>query len=448
MEKIPSIHIVTRETKQKIVFDYFFYGPDIQGKRNRIYKGGFLSEEEALAEGTKARDALYITGSTPQKEQGDISVADFAINIWFPAKSKMKKWQDTTKASYKKKIKNLIVPYIGNFPVKNITVDILQDVLDTMYDDEGYSHNTVSNLHGMYCNMFKYAREHGYLEKFYSDDLQVPKIDEDDDNGFHRQQVRNAIPEDALDKIFERFPEGSSSYLPMIISLYTGARLGEAFGLIWEDVDFENNILSIRRQMIDDPKMYISNPKYNSKRDVPICPSLKEILIRAKEKQEKQKEILGDRYVHTYLTKRPNTSEFKNKHGIYDIYIDYGEQEVSFVNVYEDGTPVSPSVMKHASRIIHGYSSYLNSPNKKQKAKAIFEDYNTHSLRHTFATSLNSQGLDPMVLSSIMGHKLKPKEGMAEVTAKYIHIKENDILIAIPYIERIYQCKKVALIDQ
>lgn len=442
MARIPELHIREKTVKGKKVYDYYFYGTEIDGKRKQISKSGFKTETAAYTAGIKARDDLFTDGISDKKELGDISVSDFAYNVWFPAKCNMKKWQDTTKEGYRKKIKNLVVPYIGQYPVRRIDVKILQKMLDTMYDDEGYSHNTVSNLHGMLCNMFKYAKEHGYLECFYADDLQVPKIDEDEDEkDFHRHQVRAPIPTEALDKIFERFPEGSSAYLPMLISLYTGARLGEAFGLTWEEIDFENNLIRIKRQMIDYPKMYLSNPKYNSKRDVPICPTLKAILLKEKEKQERNKAFFGDRYIHTYITKRPNTEDFKNKHGIYDIYFDYGETEVSFVTVYEDGTPITPSVMKHTSRIIHGYSSYLKSPKKKKKDNPIFEDYNTHSLRHTFATSLNAQGLDPMVLSTILGHKMQPKIGMASITTTYIHLNENDLQTAVPYIEKIYIIK-------
>ena len=111
------------------------------------------------------------------------------------------------------------------------------------------------------------------------------------------------------------------------------------------------------------------------------------------------------------------------------------------MNVYEDGTPITPSVMKHTSRIIHGYSSYLKSPNKKKKNNPIFDDYNTHSLRHTFATSLNAQGLDPMVLSTILGHKMQPKIGMASITTTYIHLNNADIQKAVPFIENVYSFK-------
>ena len=49
--------------------------------------------------------------------------------------------------------------------------------------------------------------------------------------------------------IFQRFPEGSSSYLPLLIGYKCGPRIAEAFALEWEDIDFERKQLSIRRQI-------------------------------------------------------------------------------------------------------------------------------------------------------------------------------------------------------
>lgn len=57
------------------------------------------------------------------------------------------------------------------------------------------------------------------------------------------------IPQEAMQKIFERFPEGSSAYIPIMIGYHTGLRLGEIYGLVWEDIDFKNKTLSVNRQV-------------------------------------------------------------------------------------------------------------------------------------------------------------------------------------------------------
>ena len=39
-----------------------------------------------------------------------------------------------------------------------------------------------------------------------------------------------------MGKLFQRFPEGSSSYLPLLIGYKCGLRIVEAFALEWKDI--------------------------------------------------------------------------------------------------------------------------------------------------------------------------------------------------------------------
>ena len=40
-----------------------------------------------------------------------------------------------------------------------------------------------------------------------------------------------------MGKLFQRFPEGSSSYLPLLIGYKCGLHIAEAFALEWKDID-------------------------------------------------------------------------------------------------------------------------------------------------------------------------------------------------------------------
>lgn len=48
--------------------------------------------------------------------------------------------------------------------------------------------------------------------------------------------------------IFKRFPYGSSSYIPLLIGYRCGLRIGETFGLLWDDIDFEAKTLIVARE--------------------------------------------------------------------------------------------------------------------------------------------------------------------------------------------------------
>ena len=73
----------------------------------------------------------------------------------------------------------------------------------------------------------------------------------------------------------------------MMLGYKAGLRLGEAFGLTWDDVDFEENMISVNRQVQwDETKKlwYFSKPKYNSYRMIDLDQDCMELLRREREK--------------------------------------------------------------------------------------------------------------------------------------------------------------------
>ena len=51
----------------------------------------------------------------------------------------------------------------------------------------------------------------------------------------------DCIEKEWIDKIFKRFPKGTSTYIPMCFSYRCGTRPGERFAFEWEHIDFEKN---------------------------------------------------------------------------------------------------------------------------------------------------------------------------------------------------------------
>lgn len=72
--------------------------------------------------------------------------------------------------------------------------------------------------------------------------------------------------------------ETKPNYIPSYaveLSLYTGMRVGELSGLMWEDIDTEQNIRK-------NNEYYISLPKNGKIRDFPLTPEIEDILNRVK----------------------------------------------------------------------------------------------------------------------------------------------------------------------
>lgn len=436
--EIPVVRVKERSNGR---FAYYFEGIKVNGKRTQISKGGFASPEEALAAGEIAINKYYFGGQDKTlKFDSMISVEDFVTKIFMPKQAELKHWVPNTRDGYEKKFRNDVFPTIGKEIIGNLSPEMLTNLLNNLYYDKKRSFCSVSNLHSLLLSIAKYAVKKGYLESFDQDEFPVPKRDEDATMEEHNEQSRNIIPSQKLDAIFERFDESSSSFLPMVISLLAGARPGEACAIAVEDCDFENRLLHIRRQFLENNKTQVCNPKNNSKRDVPMCDSLYEILKAAVKKRERNMREWGGNYIRTYLKKTKDTPTFRNLHGFYDINYNGNGKEIHFLNVNEYGKIMYPSVLKHSSRVIHGYST--NPKNKKKKGKAIYKYYNNHSLRHTFASRLNSLGVPDYVISALLGHKKQASQNASRTTQKYIHLSNEDLLKYAPIIEKIYTFKR------
>lgn len=76
----------------------------------------------------------------------------------------------------------------------------------------------------------------------------------------------------------------------LIVCMYEFLRVGEVIELRVKDIDWENNIIHIRRQYDEQNKLIVP-PKYGSRRDVPIVAECRDILIEAC-KNKQQEELL------------------------------------------------------------------------------------------------------------------------------------------------------------
>lgn len=432
--KLPQVHTLKRGKK----YSYYFEGIPVDGKRTRITGSGFSSEADAFAEGELKRNQYYgISDESSSEEDTLMSFQDFVKKEWLPKRKKLKKWSLETTRYYNKLFDNHIFPQIGEYPVSSLTTEILQDMIDSIYYFENRSLNTVSHIHSLMLNVMEYATNHKYNNRFFKNEFAVPKADFDIEN---LSPHRTSIPSDALDRIFARFPEGSPAFLIMAICLFTGARVGEAAALAVEDCDFDNNTITIQRQFPDNMYGYTKLPKYNSIRTVPMCSTLKGLLLNAVEERNKNqdKKKTKNSYLHTYFTKVPHSIEFKNTQSLHSMSYEKGDFELHFLCVNQRGKPHTPHVMKHASRIIHGFKC---DHKHKNVENPLYAEFKTHCLRHTFATFLHTQSIDPISISAVLGHKRTAIEGASKTTTTYIHISDEKMKEIEKVIDNIYKFK-------
>ena len=150
----------------------------------------------------------------------------------------------------------------------------------------------------------------------------------------------------------------------IILTVFTGVRLGELMGLEWNDIDFRNGIVSINRssQYLADTGVFTKVPKTESSiREVAIPDFVISLLEEYKLWYDEQKSLYGE------------------------LWIDSNR-----LFVQADGKPMHPSTI---SKWFVKFIRQIGLP-----------VINFHGLRHTNATLLIAQNIDVAVVAARLGH--------------------------------------------
>lgn len=294
--------IVTR--KRNGGCEYRFEGAKINGKRKQYSKSGFKTNKEALEAGTSALNKYNKSGESIQPSE--ISFSDY-LDIWMNSYCR-NELKPATLTNYEKKIKLHLKPALGMYKLKALNAAILQGFITDKFN-EGYSRNTLSVIKGMLSNSLGYAVEPlRYIDnnpmiyvKMPSTRI-TPKVET-------RTAPHTFITPEQMNAIFERFPEGTSAHIPLMLGYKCGLRLGEAFALRWSDIDLEEQKLTVNRQVQWHEKSeglpgywFFTKPKYDSVRTIDLDSELTSLLRREKERQERAKEFYAEQHISCYET--------------------------------------------------------------------------------------------------------------------------------------------------
>lgn len=164
-------------------------------------------------------------------------------------------------------------------------------------------------------------------------------------------------------------------YIGSLIALRCGLRVGEILGLTWDNVDFKNKTIYVRKQwkLVDDKKYGFGKLKTNnSSRDVPVSDF---VLNELKEYKLNRAIDISNRVIPCKNTR-------------------------SFITL----------VIKHYKKF--GF------------------DISIHELRHTYATNLVANGLDFKTVAKLMGHTVE------QTMAIYSHVTDDMIKRARTIIDK------------
>jgi integrase len=220
--------------------------------------------------------------------------------------------------------------------------------------ESGLSPRTVRYVHAVLTSALKQAVKWQMIMRNPCEDCDLPKKEKKEMKHFSREETAKFLQAAKNDKWFPLF----------LIAVELGLRPEEYFALQWKDFDFENNVVSIRRAVIErrGGGFYFS--------DVKTASSVRSINV-------------SNAIINALKTHRRNQLEERMKLGA-----DYQSFDLVFAS--EIGTPLQRK-------------NFTDRHFKPLLKKANLPIIRLYDLRHTTATLLLSAGENPKVVSERLG---------------------------------------------
>lgn len=316
-----------------------------------IYKNVLGKTQAEVKE--KLKQALETAKRLDFTKAGQYNVGQW-LELWLEDYAKLKVRPSTHK-TYQGFIKHHVTPNIGSIPLLKLTTMDLQKMYKKLLESgrvdrteakdkpKGLSTKTVRNIHQMVSSALRFAMEQKLIPENPATRCALPKVE--------RKEMKT-LPMDQLNAFFDE-AKRTGVFELYYIDLLTGLRRGELLGLKWDDIDFKNGILHVRRQVMRQEGKMVEAPlkTKNSYRSIAIPADAVEVL-----KMQRDKIGTSSEYVFPSPTGGPMSSD---------------------------------SVLHMLQRVLK---------------RAGLERIRFHDLRHTFATLALQNGVDVKTVSGMLGH--------------------------------------------
>jgi len=198
-----------------------------------------------------------------------------------------------------------VIPCFQEVPLAEIDVIKLQGFIDHKAEhgrkdgNGGLSPASVRLIRNVLNQSFKLALRDGIIHRNPCDGLVLPKKQRSEVTFYNEEQVEQllaAVREEPL-------------YSAIYFTAMYGLRRSELLGLQWDCVDFEANIFTVKRTVVQNKTVTAKEKTKNapSRRILPLLPQIASMLLHMKEQENINRQLFGKEYhENLYIFKWPD----------------------------------------------------------------------------------------------------------------------------------------------
>ena len=258
-----------------------------------------------------------------------------------------------TRQKYENMIYKHIIPAIGKIPLDRLSQNDLQQFYMELKTDgrirmreehgPGLSDKSIRDCHARCRSALEKACEEKLIRQNPAEGCRLPSKTKRNLQVLTREEIQKLFIQAKEERYYELF----------LLEVSTGLRIGELTGLQWKDLNFDTCRLNIERQASRvDGKLFISEPKTKASIRTVILPKYVVEVLKSYKENSKSRWI--------------------------------------FPSPVNEDEPIAASTCRKRLHKILDHAGC--------------KDVRFHDLRHTFATTALSYGMDVKTLSSVIGH--------------------------------------------
>lgn len=325
---------------------YFTINYKENGKYKKMLRRGFKTKKEAEAAMVEAQNGI---NKGTYVEPSKVLYSEFMKSYLEDKKTNVKK---STLGTYVYLVDNFILPALGHIELSKILPRDIQSLYNQLKESGRLADENIRKIHTIINDSLNKAFKWEMISRNPAALVDAPKVSKKEIEVWDEEDIKKFL--DAAKE--------SRYYCAFLLALTTGMRQGEILGLRWKDIDVNNQTISVVQTLSHKGQELSAGAKTESgNRQISIDEETLTQVLRLKHLYKE--EMMASRPLYNDLDLVIRTSL---------------------------GTPLSPR------NLLRSFYSII----EKSGVKKI----RFHDLRHTHASLMLKQGVNPKIVSERLGH--------------------------------------------